>query len=74
MCTVLEEQKLLQTWNLEDIYLETQIIFLLPVPSALWRSKYSVNDVFKLSSENEKKWVVSVISGEIQRSEKKTER
>lgn len=29
---------------------------------------YSVNDVFKISSENEKKWVISLISGEIQKS------
>ena len=29
---------------------------------------YSVNDVFKISGENEKKWVISLISGEIQKS------
>lgn len=29
---------------------------------------YSVNDVFKISSENENKWVISLISGEIQKS------
>ena len=32
---------------------------------------YLVNDVFKISSENEKKWVISLISGEIQKSENK---
>lgn len=32
---------------------------------------YSVNDVFKISCENEKKWVISLISDEIQESENK---